>query len=422
MIRSSRAPLVLGALALTAACGGTSGDGDVFTAEDRALFRAMSLDVKATPPVDVSNEALATVLPSRRVRLAKLGQQLFFDRGLSSNSPDGRTVACVDCHEPTHWFSDPRAATQTSLGLRWTSRNSPSLVNVGYYVSFGWDGRADALWAQNKHAFESSATMGGERLHLVREIARRYADRWTDVFTERLPADLAEPGPNRFDVPMDLDAQRLVDATYRKALQAWGAYLLQLTSGQAPFDHFAAGDDAALSSSQKRGLRLFFGKAGCVSCHLGPHFTDNRFHALGLPQDGPTLPAVDLGRFTGLTELRKEEFAPYRLSLPPAPTDADKGRFRTKSLRHVAESGPYFHGGQARSLADVVWFYAQGGGGRGEGPVSPLLIPLDLNELEQADLVAFLGALTGEPVPAEWRCDPARHEDAGVVLNQCGSP
>jgi cytochrome c peroxidase len=62
-------------------------------------------------------------------------------------------------------------------------------------------------------------------------------------------------------------------------------------------------------------------------------------------------------------------------------------------LRNIESSAPYMHNGALETLEAVVAFYNRGGG---EDPnKSPLLKPLGLSEEEQADLVAFLRALTG---------------------------
>lgn len=193
----------------------------------------------------------------------------------------------------------------------------------------------------------------------------------------------------------------------------------QAQLGDAPFDRFALGDDSALDAAQRRGLQLFIGKAGCISCHLGQGFTDNLYHSVGVGQDAPHAPSEDLGRFTGLEEFNKPSFAPFRVGPSRPSTEADKGRFRTKSLRQVAETAPYFHAGQLASLSDVVWFYNQGGAGQGAGTPDPLMVPLHLTDAEQADLVAFLGALTGKPVDPLLTCNNARSPAAVLSTTRC---
>ncbi|MCB1089857.1 MAG: hypothetical protein KDM63_22650, partial [Verrucomicrobiae bacterium] len=55
----------------------------------------------------------------------------------------------------------------------------------------------------------------------------------------------------------------------------------------SPFDRFLAGDDGALEDAALRGALLFYGDARCASCHAGPLLSDQRAHALGVPQLGP---------------------------------------------------------------------------------------------------------------------------------------
>lgn len=374
------------------------------TEQDEALLSSMVLKGK---PVDPNNATLDDDA------VAEFGQQLFFDRGLSNVVTDGgfvlatQGVACVQCHVPAAGFSDDRTARNVSFGLGWTARNSPTLLNVAFYEWWGWDGRADTLWGQAVHAYEAAGTMGGDRLRLTRALAARYPDRYQAVFHEALP-----------DVPFaptSEEARRI----YERSLKAWATYMSRLTSQDSPFDRFAQGDDHALSEGARRGLTLFFGKAGCVQCHRGPMFSDNQFHDLGIGQAGPNVANVDKGRFTGLEKLKALQFR--RAAEVPAPTATDVGRFRTKSLRNVSLTGPYMHAGQLETLKDVVWFYNRGGDRDGVGTPSVFLEPLGLTESEQSDLVLFLESLTGKPPDARWSCDNSRETVPGMK-REFGAP
>jgi len=87
-------------------------------------------------------------------------------------------------------------------------------------------------------------------------------------------------------------------------------------------------------------------------------------------------------------------------------TDAMIGQFRTKSLRQVAETGPYFHNGVATTLEEVIRHYNKGGATDGfPGMKDTAMKPLNLTEAEIQDLVAFLRSLTGEPVAEELTRD-----------------
>lgn len=371
------------------------------TEQDERLLSTMVL---SGAPVDPTNEFLADDA------VAVLGQQLFFDKGLSNVVTDGgfelatNGVSCADCHQPTAAFSDDRGARNVSRGVDggWTARNSPGLLNVGFYEWFGWDGRADTLWGQSAVAYQAGPTMGGTALRLARAVQARYADRYPAVFRQALPDFTAA----RFDEPMNAAAAEELDRVYRNLLKALAAYQSRLVSADAPFDRYARGDDHALSEAQRRGLSLFFGKAGCIECHRGPMFSDNRFHSVGIGQVGANVPAEDKGRVSGLERLTA--LPQRRTAQVPAPTAADLGQFRTKSLRTVSETAPYMHAGQLASLRDVVWFYDRGGDHAGLGQASIFMVPLGLSDGEQRDLVAFLESLTGAPPPERWLCNNAR--------------
>ena len=71
--------------------------------------------------------------------------------------------------------------------------------------------------------------------------------------------------------------------------------------------------------------------------------------------------------------------------------DADRGKFKTPTLRGVALTAPYMHDGSLKSLEEVVAFYNRGGGANPN--LDPVLGPLGLSKDEVRDLVAFLEAL-----------------------------
>gem|GEM_PF-7083537 len=54
----------------------------------------------------------------------------------------------------------------------------------------------------------------------------------------------------------------------------------------SPFDQAVRGD-APLPPAAERGLRMFYGKANCASCHTGWLQTDQQFHSIRMPQLGP---------------------------------------------------------------------------------------------------------------------------------------
>ena len=98
-------------------------------------------------------------------------------------------------------------------------------------------------------------------------------------------------------------------------------------------------------------------------------YSDN----IGVPADGPL----------------KEDFGRYDVTK----NDADKGAFKTPTLRNITESAPYMHNGFFPTLFEVVQFY-NGGGGRSENK-SPDIHGLNLTAQEVNDLTEFFKTLTG---------------------------
>jgi cytochrome c peroxidase len=133
-------------------------------------------------------------------------------------------------------------------------------------------------------------------------------------------------------------------------------------------------------------LHLFRTKAQCINCHNTPYFSDNQFH-----NDGQSLFGT-----------KDEDFGRYNVT----GDKKDLGKFRTPTLREVANTRPWMHHGHFPSLLDVVEFYNLGnpaaiqkkhlGTARDSLiPVtSPILKKLDLNRTEINALLAFIETLS----------------------------
>jgi cytochrome c peroxidase len=106
-------------------------------------------------------------------------------------------------------------------------------------------------------------------------------------------------------------------------------------------------DERKANDQEKRGEKLFFGKANCAVCHPAPFYLDDKMHDLHLerfldePGDGP---------------------------------------IKSFTLRGIKESPPYLHDGRCLTLEDTVEFFN-------------LVMELNLSKEEKADLVAFLKCL-----------------------------
>jgi cytochrome c peroxidase len=283
----------------------------------------------------------------------RLGRWLFYDTRLSS---DG-TVACATCHRPENAFSQPTAVS-TGVGGQKGRRKAPSFVNaaVSLYPHFFWDGRAESLEAQALGPVENPIEMGNTHVKMIETLA-------------------GIPGYQ----PYFAEAFGSPEITKERVAKAIADYERTRMSGNSPYDRWRRRRDAtAVSDAVKQGHELFFGKGGCHQCHVGSRFTDNTFHNIGIGWDAATRTFSDDGRFE-VTKL-----------------DADRGAFKTPTLRDVTAHAPYMHDGSLPTLRAVVEYYNRGGNANPHLDLKMPRAPLGLTEAEIAALVAMLEALTGE--------------------------
>src|SRR5687768_250953 len=230
------------------------------------------------------------------VEKVELGRRLFRDRRLSRD----RSIACSSCHDPERAFSDGRPVA-IGIARQVGRRSAPALINRGYGRAFFWDGRA--------------ATLEEQVLQPIQD-------------------------PNEMDMTL-AEASARVGLPVEDISRSLASFVRSLLSGNSPFDRFINGDRDALSPEQQAGLSIFRGKGNCTACHVGPTFSDERFHNTGVAsRDGRLL---DEGRFA---VTRKTE---------------DRGAFKTPTLREIARTAPYMHDGSVATLEDVVEFYDRGG-------------------------------------------------------------
>ena len=378
---------------------------------------------------------------------AKLGQMLFFDKRFSGPIQDDVTataddgalgapkesgrVSCASCHFGPGLDDRRSKPGNVSLGTDYGSRRALPLVNASFYTWSNWGGRFDSQWSLPLAVAEKREIMNGTRLQIVHAIYAKYKAEYEAIFPPLDPrldpssaraADFPPNGkPKDITVPaspdgpyelMALADRNIVNTIYANYGKAIAAYLRLLVSRDSAFDKYAAGDKTAISPSAERGLTVFTGRGACIGCHNGPHFEDGDFHALGVPQTGPHVPAEDLGRYKDVVSLI-DPTNPFKsdggIATGLMPLPSQKGQFRTKSLRGVGLNGLYMHAGQFARLEDVVAFYNKGGGDPAPGVVKDAkLMALGLTPEESADLVELLKTLTGEPVPPALTVDTSK--------------
>jgi cytochrome c peroxidase len=286
-----------------------------------------------------------------------LGRMLYYDDHLSATDK----IACANCHNPNLYFTDGRPVSQGVNG-KMGSRNAPTVLNAAFNPVQFWDGRATSLEDQAGGPIQNPVEMNLPHGQMETKFGKitNYQGTFEKAFGK---------GP----------------ITLQKVEMAVASFERTLLSGNSPFDRYQyGGDKNALSPSAIRGLTLFKdkNKGNCVTCHTIEDkfalFMDGKFHNLGTGLDSEGN-LKDQGRYNE-THL-----------------DADRGAFRTPSLRDVAKTAPYMHDGGEKTLKDVVDFYV--GGGSSNPHLDKEIKELKLDGTERADLVAFLESLTGDMPP-----------------------
>lgn len=356
---------------------------------------------------------------------ARFGQRLYFDTALSSTGE----VSCATCHAPDQGFTD---GLELAEGVSTAGKHSPTVLDSARNRWFFWDGRADTAWTQAAGPLENPVEHDSTRLELAHHVAADPTLRAEyEALFGALPAldDTARFPPRGRPIPADVDHpdhvawagmapedQDAVTGVFVNAAKAIAAYERRLVTGASRFDAYVAGDSAALDPAEVRGLQVFLA-SNCVLCHSGPELSDREFHNLLLPVPAWVAEGEDYGRYAGIVKLQADplngagawsdapEDEAARIS-QLALGEEQIGQFKTPSLRNVARTAPYMHAGHFASLDEVVAFYSALDEEGGVGHREEFLTALELDEAQQADLVAFLRALDGELPADEWTAAP----------------
>ena len=427
-----------------------------------ALAGAASAALAASLP---EPDAIFETFPDAEI---ELGQLLFYDPILSGSG----AVACATCHHPRFGTSDglslglgdgakglgpDRVTDPGNMPEERVPRNATALFNLGAaeFTRMFHDGRLEADPSRPsglRTPLEDDMVMGFDSALAAQamfpvlsqdEMAGHYQE--NDVSTavrqglltsdggawDRLAARI-EAIPEyraRFDAVIGPEAP----VTFADIANAIAAFIgFEWRADDSPFDRYLR-DGTPMSPDATAGMELFYGKAGCGTCHSGQFQTDHDFHAIAMPQIGPGKKERFESSFKDVGRMRVTGL------------DEDAYRFRTPSLRNVTKTAPYGHAGSYATLEGAVRHHLDPEaslraydatqavlpdlGGHDDlvalhdtAEIDAIaaaneLAPVSLDDAEVAQILAFLEALT-DPKGLEGRLGVPKTVPSGKPVDQ----
>ena len=285
-----------------------------------------------------------------------LGRRLFYDPILSLDS----TISCSSCHHLALSFTDGQPV---SLGVDNTkgNRSSMSLLNVAYHQNgLFWDGRVATLEEQALIPVEDPLEMKETWPNVMLKLKNHPV--YPVLFRKAFGIE------NEDEMTRELTVKAI--AQFERSMQS---------SPAAKYDLVKMGK-ATFTADEAMGEDLFFDitadvkDAECGNCHNAPLFTTNEYANNGLDE----IKTLDGFKDPGRGRVTNDKY--------------DNGKFRIPTLRNIALSAPYMHDGRFATLEEVLEHYNKGG--HPSPTVHPIIRPLDLSDLEQRQIIAFLHTLT----------------------------
>jgi len=262
----------------------------------------------------------AVIAPAVDPFKVALGKALFYDPRLSGDA----SRSCGTCHDTeTNGASGLRfdlSPTGTPLEF-----NTPTVFNAALNFRLNWRGNFSVLQDHAVSSIRLPSVMNAD-IGVVADVLR----------SDPVIRDLAEAAYGA-----QLNKDNLVDAL--------AVYQTSLVLTDSPFDRWLAGDQSALTETEKQGYRRFK-EIGCAACHQGRNVGGNLYQRHGI-------------------------FHPL--------TSGGPSRVRVPSLRTVYYTPPYFHDGSAETLHKAIR-------AMGQAQLDVVLDDEDVDSIE-----AFLKSLAG---------------------------
>ncbi len=288
--------------------------------------------------------------------------------------------ACAGCHSPTTGFGDTQSIAigvgsngivgPDRTGPR-NQRRAPMVLNTAFFPSLMLNNRFSSL---SGNPFDPGS---GFLFPAPESTSLSYLPHLLDAQAFIPPTERAEaagfsfsgdndairaevvrrlngtPGYRNLFARVYVDVRRGAPITYEMVAHAIAEFEFSLTFANAPIDRYARGERTALDEQEKRGALLFFGEAGCVSCHQvsgksNEMFSDFKDHVAGVPQIVPNEANVLFDGPDGNEDFGREQFTGDA---------ADRYAFRTSPLRNISLQATFMHDGAFTTLEAAVRYH-----------------------------------------------------------------
>lgn len=235
-----------------------------------------------------------------------LGAMLFHETGLGLNpmhTGNMGNYSCASCHFAAAGFQAGRHQGIGDGGMGFGGNGegrllnpmytpmqpdvqpirTPAALNIAYQEAVLWNGRlggvgvnvgTEAHWTPGTPIENNNLGYHGTETQAIAAMTVHRLDMSDSIFESlnyRTLFDEAFPV-----VPTSERYDKL------HAGLAIAAYERSLLPNQAPFQNWLRGATSSMTEQEKQGAILFFGKAGCASCHNGPNLASMDFHAYGM--------------------------------------------------------------------------------------------------------------------------------------------
>jgi len=408
----------------------------VWSDAERSLLQTLSITNLPDVAPDESNKYLSNP------NAIELGKSLFFDPRLSETG----TISCSTCHQPDREFSD---GMRVASGVKPGQRNTPSLLGVSYQQWLFWDGRKDSVWSQALEPFENINEHNLTRVLVIKKVLgdegylKLYQSIFSDVPSLQEIAEWPDNASPKGDIEalkrwksLPVETRKKINRVYSNIGKAIAAFEATLKFPESKFDRFLSrleqgetnptgivdtvgrvstagitatgikntssepadtASGAVFTNAEQLGLKLFIGKASCISCHHSPLLSSQHFQNIGTGVRGK-----DMGR-SQVAEAQVWDKFNCLGEYSDAPKESCddlkfmsknrhelSGSFKVPGLRNVVKTAPYMHDGRFKTLDEVVHFYANPPSQKRTGHHLP---EISLDETEQKYLTEFLKTL-----------------------------